>query len=181
VATALVFIAGARTAVASPIASVEYVETSLGGGLFQYDYSVHNLADPATDPADAGADLYWLTLIFSPSVSLVGATTPANWDAIGGSGFVDLFSLVPGAAPAGADIGPGQLLSGFSVLLNGQIGSSAFQALFTNVADPFNPVISEGSTLPRPSDSTPVPEPATLVLVAWGMGSLAARWRRPTR
>jgi len=170
-------VAGPQPASAAPIASVEYVETSLGGGLFRYDYVFDNLADPV---ADAGADLYWLSFSFSPLVSATADTLPTNWDAITGDGFISTFSLVPGAAPGGTDIGPGQVLGGFSFVLNGQIGSSGFEALFSNVLDPSNPLVYEGLTTERPSAPTPVPEPASLLLIGVGLSTLVAA-RRPRR
>jgi hypothetical protein len=177
VGSCLACLAGAPTADASPIASVDYVESSPGGGgLFQYDYTVTNLSDPA----DAGADIFWLTLSFASSISLVSANTPVNWAVNGGAGFIDAFSLAIGAAPAGADIGPGQHRAGFSFVLDGQISSSAFEVLFANPADPSNPTVFDGLTTQAPSDPSAVPEPASLLLVGSGIGTFILRRRRRT-
>jgi hypothetical protein len=160
--------AGVQGAYAAPITSVEYVETALGGGAFQYDYTVKNLSDPL----DLGVDIYDLTLFFDPSLSFVSGTTPVDWDVIGGNGFINTFSLAPGAAPAGADIGPGQQLTGFRFVLDGKIGSSGFEVLFGNPQDPSNPTAVEGVTTAAGTGPTPVPEPATMLLIGSGIGSL---------
>jgi hypothetical protein len=176
VGACLACLGSAPTADASPIASVDYVESSLGGGLFQYDYTVTSLSDPA----DAGEDIFWLTLSFASSISLVSDDTPVDWAVNGGAGFIDAFSLAIGAAPVGADIGPGQHLGGFSFVLDGQIGSSAFQALFANPADPFNPTVFDGLTTQAPTAPGEVPEPASLLLVGSGVGSFILGRRRRT-
>jgi len=166
----------ARTSSASPVLSVEYLETSLGGGLFQYDYTIRNLTDSIANPTDARADLYWLTLSFSPEVSLVSAVTAANWDLIAGEGFADTFSLQPGSAPVGSDLAPGQLLTGLELVVNDEIGSAGFQALFTNIADLNNPLVYEGQT--TPALPAPVPEPGSLLLVASAIASLYGASRK---
>jgi len=160
-------------ALASPIATIDYLETSLGGGLFRYDYTVQNVGDPA--------DLYWLTFSYAPTSSLVSAETPADWDLISGPGFVDTFSLLPGAAPLGADVGPGEAQSGFSLVFDSQVGRTAFQAIFTNDADPLNPLVSSGITNPASAPPGPVPEPSSLLLLSAGIGTLAAGKRRRGR
>lgn len=158
-----------RPALAAPIASIEYLETSLGVGRFQYDYTIHNIGDPA--------DLYWLTFFVSPETALVSAATPANWDLISGPGFIDTFSLLPGAAPIGADIGPEQTLSGFSFVFDNRVGSTAFQALFANVIDPLNPLVAAGTTAETVAPQQ-VPEPSTLMLLGSAIGTFLAARRR---
>jgi len=95
---------------AIPIAELTYVETDLGGGIWQYDYTVTNAAGPVVD---AGFNLYDVFFTFDPAVTFTVASLPPDWDAISGSGFVDVQSLAPGAPPVGADIAPGTSLSGF--------------------------------------------------------------------
>jgi hypothetical protein len=169
-------IPGVRAADAAPIGSVEYIETNLGGGLFQYDYTLHNLGDPLTD---AGSDLFDFALFFPDAVSLVGDdvrnAAPTDWQVIGAAGFVDSISLTPGAAPVGADIGPGGLLTGFRFVLDGQIGNAAFQMLFADPNEPFDPIIFEGVAAPMT-----VPEPASLLLAGVGLGLLLVVRRKRT-
>jgi hypothetical protein len=178
VALVVAVMGGTRSAAAAPIASLQYLETNLGGGLFQYDYTLRNLGDPVID---AGADLFDFALFFSDTISLVTDdvrnAAPADWQVIGGSSFLDATSLAPGASPLGADVGPGGMLTGFRFVLDGQIGSTAFEALFVNPTDPAaDPIIFDGVTAP----AAPVPEPSALLLVATGIGALVSRrgWRR---
>lgn len=159
IALFVMLVAGARPASAAPIAGLEYIETDLGGGLFQYDYTVRNLGDPLTD---AGFDLFDFALFFGDTMSLMGDDTrngaPADWQVIGGVGFIDATSLVPGAAPLGADIGPGGSLTGFSFIVDGRIGDTPFEALFANPNEPFDPIVVQGV-------SAAVPEPSALLLM----------------
>ncbi len=154
---------------ATPIASLTYVETALSGGLVQYDYTLANLGDPV---ADAGLDLYDLTIFFSAAVDYDSGAAP--WDIIGGSGFVNAFSIAPGLPPVGTDVGPGQSLGGFRFVLTGPVGDAAFSALFFNPVDPSNPVVFDGTA--AAAAPAAVPEPATLGLI--GLGAIGAVMRR---
>jgi hypothetical protein len=166
-------LAAAAPAEAIPIVNVQYVETALGGGLFQYDYTVRNDSDPV---ADAGVDVYDLAWFFTAG-SLVSAVLPDGWDAISGLGFLDTFSLAPGTSPLGTDIGPGQLLAGFSFVFDAQVGALTFQAVMTNPADPANPLLYDGATVDVATAG--VPEPGTLGLML--AGGLFAALRRRSR
>jgi hypothetical protein len=155
---------------AIPMASLDYLETELGGGLFQYEYTLGNLGDPV---ADAGFDAYDMFLAFAPGVSLVSATTPAGWDIIFGAGFLDAFSLLPGAAPVGTDVGPRQSLAGFTFVFDDRVGSLPFQVVFTNPLDPANPVTYDGVSTPLR-----VQEPSALLLLGAGLAAAVLERRR---
>jgi len=116
-----VFLNGLARAI--PIAELTYVETDLGGGLWQYDYTVTNAADPV---ADAGFNLYEVFFTFDPPVTLTVASLPLYWDAIHNSDFVVAYSQDPGAPPVGADIAPGTSLSGFVFKFDARVGDLPF-------------------------------------------------------
>lgn len=159
---------------AVPTASLEYVETALGGGQFRYDYTLFNLADPI---ADAGYDIFDLFLIF-PATAFLSATTPLDWDNIPGPGFLATFSTMPGTPPAGADIGPGQSLSGFQVTFDSAVGNLPFQVFFTNPADLANPVPYSGVSTRA---AARVPEPGASLLLGGGIGALLLALQRKRR
>lgn len=167
-----------QAAHAAPIVALDYVETALGAGLFQYDFTLSNLGDPI---ADAGFDAYDLTLFLPSTPTIHEFSLPVGWDAIPGSTpvatpFFNTFSTSPGLLPGGADIGPGQFLSGFRLVLDTEIGSTPFSVLFANPFDPASPAIFDGVS--TASDVAPVPEPASLILFATAAGTLLARRRR---
>ncbi len=171
----VVWASGAQPVEAAPIAALEHLETDLGSGLFQYEYTLYHLGDPV---ADAGYDAYDLFLSFSPLASIVSSATPTGWDVIAGPGFLDSFSVLPGLAPLGTDIGPGQSLGNFTFVFDAQVGSLPFQVVFANPVDPFNPVTYDGVSAPAVA---PVPEPTSLLLLGTGLGSLIVARRRKRR
>ena len=163
------------SASASPIAVVSFVETEVVPGSFRYDYTLTNGGDPVLD---AGLDAYDLAFFFpvSSSVSVMGL--PTGWDSIVGAGFVDTFSLIPGAAPIGADVGPGSSLGLFSLVFGDRVGPIAFQVVFANPTDTENPVLVDGVTQAAVQPPAEVPEPASLILLSTGIATVTARLRR---
>jgi hypothetical protein len=177
---AATWISSSATATAAPIASLEYVETSLGSGQFRYDYTLRNLGDPVLE---AGFDIYNFSLSFSPEVTSSSSAVPSGWGVFSGDGFVEAFSDVPGPSPIGVDVAPGQSLGLFAFIFNAQIGSVPFEALFTNPGDLDNPRVVPGLTVLAsvPDPGTPVPEPGSLVLLSLGLGILARSHRNRSR
>ncbi|MBI4686970.1 MAG: PEP-CTERM sorting domain-containing protein [Nitrospirae bacterium] len=126
--------------------------------------------------ADAGADLYDVTLYFNPLASFNVVSLPSGWDWTSGAGFIDVFSINPGEPPIGTDIAPNSSLSGFGVEFDYRAGMLLFDASLVNPSDPDNPTIVNGETLPL---NQSVPEPSTIVLLGSALAGLvmAARER----
>lgn len=158
---------------AAPIAVAEYVETSLAGGLFQYDYTLSNATDPAAEP---GVDLYDVLFFFPGDVELSALEAPSGWESNPVppfvTSFLQLFSVLPGAA----DIVPGRSLAGFRFVVDAQVGALPFVVSFVNPADPGSPLVFDGETVA--ATVAAVPEPASLFLLASGATALAVRRRR---
>ena len=172
----ILFVIFSGKALAIPMAEISYLETDLGDGTFQYDYTVTNASDP---DEDAGFDLYAVLFTYDSAVSLTGVLLPSDWfwspsDVDFFYGDVFTFSTLPGPPPFGMDIAPGMSLSGFSFWFDGQVGDSLFEATFSNPTYPFDPVIISGTT-------APVPEPATILLLITGMVGMGVFGRKKLR
>lgn len=173
----LALLLSAQTAHAIPI---DFEVTSLGGTNYRYDYTVGN-----DGSLGAGVTIDWFAILFDPSLydesslNIVTADPPASdWDeVILASGFLvdaayDVFALANGIAP-------GEAVSGFAV-------EFAWLGLDTPGVQPFEiydpdtfDVLATGSTSAAP---VPVPEPASLALLASGIaGMLLLRRRRQLR
>lgn len=123
-----------------------FSEKFLGGGVWQYDFTLSNIA---TEP---GLDLYLLSLSLATGGSYDVNSLPSGWDftavydLLNGLLTLDLFSLWPGPPPDGSDIPPGGSLSGFIVRFDTWIGPVPFTATFANPVDPGNPLTFSGNS-----------------------------------
>jgi hypothetical protein len=149
-ALVLLFMSGIPALQASPIADLSYEETyDADSGLWQYAYTLTNLADP---DKDAGYDLYDVLLNFDKSAAVAVTAIPLGWDFQRGLGFIEFYSLFPGVPPFGSDIAPGKSLSGFILQFDQRAGDLLYEVMFT-----------------EPSS---IPEPSTSVLILGGLAGL---------
>jgi hypothetical protein len=162
--TVLILVLISASASAAPIADITFSETSLGGGQWQYDYTLSNLSDPILD---AGFDLYEFDFNFSPTAAFTVLSLPFGWDKIDGPGFVQFFSQNPGEPPLGTDVAPAGSLSGFSIVFDYQPGNLAFASYLADPTDPAIPVVYQGTTT-----ASAVPEPGTFALLASALAAV---------
>lgn len=150
--------------------SVLYSESNLGGGLWEYDYTIMNDSDPFTD---AGYNVYDLFLSFGTPLILTNILSPPGWDQISdASSFIDWFSTNPGEPPSGTDIPPATSLSGFSFVSNTRLASLPFDVLLSNPDDPMNSVPISGTT------TSTVPLPSTIYLLTAGIIGIVSLRKR---
>lgn len=165
-------------AIAIPSAEFLYTEADLGGGWWQYDYTLYN----TTSPVDGSYNIYDVGLSLNNFYDFQGMSLPSGWDGtpapwtdLSNTDFIDAYSLNPGEPPIGTDIPPDSSLSGFSFKIKHQVGNIPFDVLFTNPSDApdcadtnsCNPYYLEGTT--RGASVSPVAEPGTLLLVGTGL------------
>jgi hypothetical protein len=153
---------------ATPSSQALFSESNLGGGQWRYDYTLINTSDPV---ADAGFDVFDFFLKIDPAGTLSNILSPASWDQNSdSSSFIQWFSTAPGEPPAGADIAPGTSLNGFNFDSNTRLASLSFEVTLNNPLEPGNPLVLEGNSAPA---SSPVPEPAILLLLVNGLAGIA--------
>lgn len=174
------FVFFSSSVLALPMAEISYIETDLGGGNFQYEYIVANTSDPGMYE---DFNIYDVFFEFDPAVSLTIVSLPTDWDAFafpadpttsGKVESLETFSFSPGVPPLGADIAPGSILGGFIFQFDLQLGNSPFEVLFANPEYSFEPIPVSGTT-------APVPEPATILLLASGIFGMGVFGRKKLR
>lgn len=156
---------------ATQMAEFTYTETNLGGGQWQYAYTLSNTSEPVLDP---GVNIYEITINFETGAAFAVTALPTGWDFISGDTFATNYSMNPDVPPVGNDIGPGMTLSGFVFVFGYQTGGLSYDVTFTNPDDPGNPLLFSGTS--TPSAITPVPAPGTMFLLSSGLAGLA--WLR---
>lgn len=159
IAALLVFL-GAVPAEGTPIVVATVTPT---GPLFHYDYSI------TFNPLDD--EIAILTITAVPGDLLVNEVAPAGFDTDYdvGFGLISFFPLLGGAFPT---VGT---LSGFGFDSPRRSAPTTFDAL-TILGD-----ILSGPTTGPVGPASPIPEPATGVLVAVGLGALGRRVLRKRR
>jgi len=153
---------------AIPTANVLYLETDLGNGIWQYSYTVYN-------NLDSEFGLFDILFEFDPSVVLAESSSPNGWTENFenlGEGFAAFQSSFAGLPPGGYDIAPGDSLGEFVLQFTQQLVSSlAFTAAFWDYD-------SDAFASSYHDTTTPVPEPATLLLMMSGLAGIGVIGRK---
>ncbi len=147
-------------ALATPNASILYLETDLSGGLWQYDYTFYN-----TSTADEY--LYKVYLDFSQELTATGSPLPTGWYGTVWEGEnINATSLDAMTIDQSYDIAANDYLGGFGFTVNYQVGNISYTAEFDDHAG--TQYVTSGTT-------TLVPEPISTVLFLSGGATLALR------
>ncbi len=164
--------ASAQTAIPARILGTE---TNIGGGLWQYDYTVYNDLDAVAFP---NYTLYDVTYQYDPIANLTVDALPNRWSDLPDFGQIETLATDVGAPPLGSEIIPGASLSGFRFTFDYQAGSLPFTALFTNPNDLSNPIVYNGFTTLIAASGVPEPGAFGLLVGSLSCGAFVVRRRR---
>jgi len=159
-----------------------YLESDLGLGLWQYDFTISNVSCPIDESMENIFDVFLDFGVLSGLTSITNVSLPEGWAYFANPGngidllaFVETYSLNFGPPPAGTDIAPGTALGGFVFEFDEKLNAIHFEALLGKF-DPDGNLIGEIYT--ANGTATPVPLPATIFLLASGMAGLAVFGRK---
>ncbi|CDI04393.1 exported hypothetical protein [Candidatus Competibacter denitrificans Run_A_D11] len=158
--------------------SITTALTDLGSNSYRYDYTVTN-----DGSLGSGVSLGLFDLWFDPALYDETSLTPVSSSAVMNDWLETILASAPGGVPAlydvsalGTGLAVGKSLSGFAVQFT-WLGTSA--PPLTQAFDVYDPatfvLLETGTTI----SNTPVPEPATVGLVALGALGLLRRRQRP--
>jgi hypothetical protein len=131
---------------AAPSANLLYLETNLGSGLWQYDYTFNNTSN-------AGEYLYKVYLDFGQEFTATGSPLPTGWtgtvwEGTNNTTYLDAMTIDPSY-----DIAANNFLGGFSFNVNQQIGNIAYTAEFDDHLGNLSTVVGTTALAPEPVSS----------------------------
>jgi hypothetical protein len=141
---------------AAPDAGISYIETDLGGGLWQYDYTLYNLSTN-------NEYLYSVDLLFDQTSTVTGEPLPSGWSSAVWEGQNQTDYIMTFSTGLGYDIAAGNSLSGFNFTVDYQAGDTSYNAYFDDHAGGFTSTSGTTSGI-----GAMVPEPLSAVLFVVG-------------
>ncbi len=161
--------AQAAVAITQPSANVLYSQTDLGGGLWQYDFSVEN----TSSAGDSHPYLWKVSLDFEEYAYVSLLNGPAAWSVGTFTGslpdttdYVEMYSDAPGF-----DVLPGAVLAGLSFTADYPLGEIIYEAWFSDHGTPEVWTTISGT-------ASAVPVPAAVWLLGSGLAGLVGIRRK---
>ena len=171
VALAILLIGGLSPAWAG-LVEVSYLETELGGGVFNSEFFITN-----SSHRNNGFGVWNVQFYLADPIE--NLSLPDGWifQEVTSAGFFEIYSDKVGIFPDGTDIAPGETLGGF--LFETNFSLSLIDLKFLALLDTYS-IDENGLSIYIESTgfATPVPEPATLILFAAGLAGTAFYHRR---